>query len=262
MKGKHTWTASVELKRLDYFITPTLEDRPDIVIIHIGSNDITHNIVGQVDVKDNVNRIINIGKKCLSYGVKEVIVSSIFIKKQFKLARIIRQVNDLLHDECKINNFQFISNDNITREVLWRDGLHLNNDGTYIFASNLADFLNDFIFSKTIWLTEDDKITVGKGNCKQGFNSSIEVKHNNSIDYNNNVSNEKMIEKSDFLRILRVKHMNRLIIGNLNINPISSKFDQLKLFVQCKVDILVVTETKSKSTFLTSQFVIDGYSEP
>ena len=71
-----------------------------------------------------------------------------------------------------------------------------------------------------------------------------------------------MIEKSDFLRILRVKHMNRLIIGNLNINPISSKFDQLKLFVQCKVDILVVTETKSKSTFLTSQFVIDGYSEP
>ena len=78
------------IKRLDHFITPTLvEDRPDIVIIHIGSNDITHNIVGQVDVKDNVNRIINIGKKCLSYGVKEVIISSIFIKKHFKLTRII-----------------------------------------------------------------------------------------------------------------------------------------------------------------------------
>ena len=37
---------------------------------------------------------------------------------------IIRQVNDLLRHECKRNNFQFISNDNITREVLWRDGLH------------------------------------------------------------------------------------------------------------------------------------------
>ena len=70
------------IKRLDHFITPTLvEDRPDIVIIHIGSNDITHNIVGQVDVKDNVNRIINIGKKCLSYGVKEVIILSVFIKR-------------------------------------------------------------------------------------------------------------------------------------------------------------------------------------
>ena len=97
-----------------------------------------------------------------------------------------------------------------------------------------------------------------------GFYSSVEVKHNNNIDYNNNVvSNEKVIEKdSDFLRILRVKNVNRLIIGNLNINSISNKFDQLKLFVQGKVDILIVTETKLDSTFPTSQFVIFGYSEP
>ena len=66
------------IKRLDHFIIPTLvEDRADIVIIHIGSNDITHNTVDQIDVKDIVNRIINIGKKSLSYGVKEVIISSI-----------------------------------------------------------------------------------------------------------------------------------------------------------------------------------------
>ena len=56
--------------------------------------------------------------------------------------------------------------------------------------------------------------------------------------------------------------MNRLIIRNLNINSISNKFDQLKLFVQGKVDILIVTETKLDSTFATSQFPIDGYSEP
>ena len=73
----------------------------------------------------------------------------------------------------------------------------------------------------------------------------------------------RKIEKdSDFLRILRVKNMNRLIIGNLNINSISNKFDQLKLFAQGKVDILIVTETKLGSTFPTSQFVIDDYSEP
>ena len=88
---------------------------------------------------------------------------------------------------------------------------------------------------------------------KQSFDSSVEVKQNNSIDYNNIVaSNEMVIEKdSDFLRILRVKTVNRLIIGNLNINSISNKFDQLKLFVQGKVDILIVTETKLDSTFPT-----------
>ena len=48
----------------------------------------------------------------------------------------------------------------------------------------------------------------------------------------------------------------------MNINSISNKFNQLKLFVQGKVDILIVTETKFDSTFPTSQFVIDGYSEP
>ena len=97
-----------------------------------------------------------------------------------------------------------------------------------------------------------------------GFDSSVEVRHDNSIDYNNNVvSNEKVIEKdSDFLQILKVKNVNRLITGNLNINSISNKFDQLKLFVQGKIDILIVTETKLDSTFPTSQFVIFGYSEP
>ena len=56
--------------------------------------------------------------------------------------------------------------------------------------------------------------------------------------------------------------MNRLLIGNLNINSISNKFDQLKLLVRGKVDILVITETKLDSTFPTSQFLIEGYSEP
>ena len=105
--------SGANIKHLDNFITPTLlEDRPDIVIIHIGPNDITHNTVIQIDVKDIVNRIINTGKKCLSYDVREMIISSIFIKKLFKLTRIIRQVNDLMRDECKRNKFQFISNDN------------------------------------------------------------------------------------------------------------------------------------------------------
>ena len=62
--------SGANIKRLDHFITPTLvEDRPDIVIIHIGSNDITHNTVDQINVKDMVNRIVNIGKKCFSPGV-------------------------------------------------------------------------------------------------------------------------------------------------------------------------------------------------
>ena len=53
--------------------------------------------------------------------------------------------------------------------------------------------------------------------------------------------------------------MNRLLIGNLNINSVSNKFDQLKFFGRDNINIFFITETKLDST---SQFLIKGYSEP
>ena len=63
------------INRLDHFITPTLkEDRPDIVIICVGSDDIMHNTINDIDAKVISKCILDIGKKCLPYGVKEVII--------------------------------------------------------------------------------------------------------------------------------------------------------------------------------------------
>ena len=58
-----------------------------------------------------------------------------------------------------------------------------------------------------------------------------------------------MEKDSDFLHNLRVKNVNKLITRNMNIKLTSNKFDQLKLFVQGKVDILIVTKTKLVSPF-------------
>ena len=55
-----------------------------------------------------------------------------------------------------------------------------------------------------------------------------------------------MIEKEfDCLSNIRMKKMNRQIIANLCITSISSKFDQLKIFVQGKVYIFIVTKNQS-----------------
>ena len=89
-----------------------------------------------------------IGKKCAMFGVKDVVVSSIVLQRQFNLTKIIRQVNDLLKGKCKENNFHFVCNDNVTREYLWRDDIYLNNEGIRIFAGNLIDYLNYFILVK------------------------------------------------------------------------------------------------------------------
>ena len=61
---------------------------------------------------------------------------------------------------------------------------------------------------------------------------------------------------------IRSKNVNRLLIGNLNINSISGKFDQLKVLVQRKFDVLVITETKLDSSFPKGQFLIEGFSVP
>ena len=59
-----------------------------------------------------------------------------------------------------------------------------------------------------------------------------------------------------------MKHINRLLIGNLNINYISRKFDQIKILIQGKLNVLVITETKLDSSFPRGQFLIEGFSEP
>ena len=64
------------INRLDHFITRILEeDRPEIVIIHVGSNDITHNTIRNIDAESISKRVIDIGKKCLLYGANKVIIS-------------------------------------------------------------------------------------------------------------------------------------------------------------------------------------------
>ena len=59
-----------------------------------------------------------------------------------------------------------------------------------------------------------------------------------------------------------LKNNHRLVIRNLNINSISNKFGNLKLIIQDKIYILVMTETKTDSIFLLNQFAMQGYSKP
>ena len=50
-----------------------------------------------------------------------------------------------------------------------------------MFASNLVDFLNGFIFNRGIWLTKDDNKNLGKENCKQGFDFSAKTKQSSKM---------------------------------------------------------------------------------
>ena len=64
------------------------------------------------------------------------------------------------------------------------------------------------------------------------------------------------------MKNLRLKNVNKTIIGQINIISTSSKFNQLKELVLKHGDVLVVCETKIDETFLSSQFHMDGFSLP
>ena len=53
---------------------------------------------------------------------------------------------------------------------------------------------------------------------------------------------------------------NRLLIAQLNVNSLRNKFTSLSTMIKNNVDILLISETKTESSFPTAQFHIDGYS--
>ena len=132
-------------KQLDHYVIPVLvAGKPQTVVINIGSNDITKFNYHDVDVNDLANRILQIRLKCRYDGVESIALSSVLIRNDNNLNKLIRGVNISLKHLCKVYGFDFICNDRIGKDLLWRDDLHLTDGGTSFLVINFLNFLNSF----------------------------------------------------------------------------------------------------------------------
>ena len=61
---------------------------------------------------------------------------------------------------------------------------------------------------------------------------------------------------------MRIKHVNKIIIGHLNINSLRNKFEFLFEVTRGKVDILMISETKIDESFPLGQFKVNGFNAP
>ena len=77
-----------------HYILPALQhkDQPEVVLLHIGSNDINNQIKDKINTDKLTENIINTGKPCIGHGMKEVIISSILPKSNITLTYLIRQL--------------------------------------------------------------------------------------------------------------------------------------------------------------------------
>ena len=78
---------------LKHYVRPHFEHyNPDIAVTDIGSNNMSYNNL-DIDASKLAENI-KIGKKCIYYGVEEVIISSVFVKESIRIYSLIRIVND------------------------------------------------------------------------------------------------------------------------------------------------------------------------
>ena len=62
----------------------------------------------------------------------------------------------------------------------------------------------------------------------------------------------------DFLK----RNINRNVIAHLNTNSLRNKFVSFIEQIMGNVDILMISETEFDKSFLSPQFLINGYTEP
>ena len=64
--------------------SPTLvEDKPDVIIIHVGGNDVTKQKMDTADPNKLPDDIIDIAKLCTSYDVKDITASTFYLNAIF-----------------------------------------------------------------------------------------------------------------------------------------------------------------------------------
>ena len=74
------------------------------------------------------------------------------------------------------------------------------------------------------------------------------------------VKEEETVKSS--LCNLKLRNLNRLIFGQINMNSIRNTFELLFSLVSNNIDVLLISETKIDNTFPVSQFYVPGYWVP
>ena len=117
------------------FIKPLAKKKPDLMIIHAGTNDLT---------KDNMDTVENFGIVLTEIKQEspdtEVILSSLCIRNDKpNVSKLVKPLNEKLKEFCDSNKIKFINNDKIDSSCLSKRKLHLNQKGLKNLALNMKE---------------------------------------------------------------------------------------------------------------------------
>ena len=129
-----------------YAPKPLDDNKPGRVIVIAGTNDLTRSMYdkGTVDEYEVVESILKIGRAARDHGAKKIHISGIMTRRGYKYGEIVRRVNNILYMACMVEDFVFMSQDDIKPAHISKDGIHLNLHGTVILMLNVFSVFNTF----------------------------------------------------------------------------------------------------------------------
>ena len=131
----HPGATSIDI--CDY-IKPALRQKPDVVIVHRGTNDIPNNINTVKKIKKLVKEIEENNHE----NILQVVISRIIKRYDQDYNEEIQSINDKLQPFCTSKGLPFIDNNNIDKSCLNKGKLHLNRRGSSFLANNFKKFVN------------------------------------------------------------------------------------------------------------------------
>ena len=131
----HSGATSQDIK--DH-IKPIIRRKPDLIIIHAGTNDLTKGC----NTVEEMNEIIDAAKS--DSPSTEIVVSLLTTRRDsFVMPKKVKNLNRKLKDTCNKHQIKMIDNSNIDAECLSAKNLHLNPRGNSMLARNFLNFIND-----------------------------------------------------------------------------------------------------------------------
>ena len=116
------------------YIKPSLNQKPDYIIIHAGTNDLGSNQSEEEIAKSIIDLAVN------AASVSTVAVSAIVLRDD-RFSRKAKTVNNLLQQMCNQRNICFIPHQNINKIHLNGSKLHLNKSGTKQLMKNFTNYI-------------------------------------------------------------------------------------------------------------------------
>ena len=121
---------------IDY-VRPTARKKPDMIIIHTGTNDIQN----KVNTLEKVRKVITTITEIDVNNEIQITFSSVIHRNDQDFEEEIKEINRKLENLCKGKGIKFINNTNIYGSCLNRSKLHLNKSGTALLVKNFSQAL-------------------------------------------------------------------------------------------------------------------------